>query len=206
MSGDRAGPKTAIAKMQTPGDSRYVVVTFTRDNHYIRTTPVAVDVVDRYYQFARQMAPFMLLNDLLASDVPIPRLGCSRAADVQLRAVAGILPEIKRAFMSTPDQDPATLALALAAYRQFSSSSEARSNSLTRQTTERLGSSPDASLVYRDTGAEGHRRIEYVVVRLSKGHVRTYAMMTVDGGKPRMSSPGLCEVGDTRCANDYQWP
>lgn len=148
----------------------------------------------------------MLLNDLMASDTSIPRLGCSRAADIQFYAVPGVLSEIQRAFAAAPDQDASILNSAAAAYRTFAMSREARRNPRTVDTIRRLGESPAISLVYRDAVGQGPNADEFDVVRLSRGAIRTYAELIVTRGTPRMSSPGLCVVGDTSCADDYLWP
>lgn len=206
MTGDRNGQKTAVAQIQQAQQLRYVVVAFSRSNQFASIKAISDDTVTRYYGFARGMAAYMLLNDLMASDTTVPRLGCSRAADIQFYAMPGVLSEIQRAFMTTPEQDPTTLASAAAAYRSFATSKEARSNPRTLDTVRRLGDSPTITLVYRDAAGQGPSAYEFDVVRISSGTVRTYAELNVAGGTPRMSSPGLCVVGDTRCADYYVWP
>jgi hypothetical protein len=204
MTGDRNGQKSAVVRVENRGETSYVVAEFSRNGQFIKTTPVSATVVERWYGFARAMAAYMLLNDLLASDTVVPRLGCARAAGIQLYAVAGILPSIQHAFLTIPEQDPDLLRLALGAYRNFTKSDEAQRNPLTRHTIEQLGNSPSIVLVYRSPDAASNAA--QVVVRLSNGSVRTYAGVTVIANKAEMSSPGLCEVGDIRCAGDYSWP
>ena len=206
ITGERNGNKTSIVRLDDPAGVRYVVASFTEQGTFVGTTPVPTNIVINLYAFARALAPYMLLNDLLASDAAVPRAGCRRAVDIQLYAVPGVSTQIDHAFAAAPEQDAATLALARTAYGQFSASPLAHGNPRTMATLGRLGTSPDISLVYRDPDPDPANGTEYDLVRLANGRVRTYILMTVAQGTPKMVSPGLCESGDLRCGSDYVWP
>lgn len=149
----------------------------------------------------------MLLNDLMQSDSVLPRLGCSRAVQVQLYDLPGVMTDIQDTFMAAPVQDPDLLRRAEEAYGRFASSRSARGNPFTLATLKKLGKNPNIELVvYRDAFGIGSGAMEYDVVRLSQGATRTYAELTVRGSVTEIDSPGLCVVGDARCAKYYEWP
>lgn len=204
MIGDRDGPKKVVVHIQGGADSRYQVATFSRDDRFLSLSSIDTPTVERWYQFARTMATYMLLNDLLASDAVVPRLGCSRVANVQIYAMAGVLPEIQAAFMNGPAQEQSLIKSALEAYHSFSESGEAKRSNFTRQALQHLGGTPDIALIYLDRAPDGSDA--YGVVRLSNGDFRTYALLRSHGVNFEMSSPALCAVGDMRCVPYYVWP
>ncbi len=196
----------AVQIQDANGSTRLVLAVFSKNEQFLRLQTIGQTALERPYQFARFIAAYMLLNDVLASDTPIPRRGCARAFSIQLD-MPGILPEIDAAVLSTPVNDPHSQAIALQAYRDFADSRRGQTNDLTRQTLNRLGRSPQITFIYRDHDTTPSHDPEVDVVRLQNGNVRTYASMTIDAaGKGSIGWPALCVVGDQRCAAYYAWP
>jgi hypothetical protein len=166
--------------------------------------PLPMTRLDVAYNFARSMAAYMLLNDLLANDATVPRAGCVKAAEVQLSDIPGIQGEIRTAMQTVPMPDAAAESVALNAYVAFLSTKEAMANKLTQETAKALGSKPDVAFIYRDLVPNAG--VEFDVVRLSRGRIRTYAMLFMAGGKGSLSSPALCNVGNKSCGGYYVWP
>lgn len=196
---------SSVVRIDQGSEFSFAVAAFSPTPEFLSLTPLASEKVGTWYRFTRGMAPYMLLNDLLGGDAFIPRMGCMRAADAQFYSVPGVRSEIQQAFATVPEQDAATLDIASTALRSFESSKQARNNALTLKTLAELGRAPTLSLVYRDA-ATWPAAAEYDVVRLSNSAVRTYMELVIEDGKGKMSAPALCVVGDTRCANYYEWP
>jgi hypothetical protein len=207
FSASAAVPRNAYAvKITTPSGARYAAVSFLNGKIH-NITPLRPGDLLPAYNFAREMAAYMMLNDLLASDASVPRSGCVNAVKVQLGSAPGIIPELTAAMASEPQVDAQAASAALQAYRTFTRSSEARGNKLTEQTITQLTDSPDISFVYRDPDTTLGLGDEFDIIRLSKGAVRTYAMLAVDKkGVTTMSSPALCNVGNLKCGEYYEWP
>jgi len=200
-------------------DEKYSVIQFTRDGHeefarigvtksgdFAEATPVPLKNIEGSYALVRELAEYMLLNELLASDAEIPYRGCALAATIEDSA-PGVDALIVHAMVPPAPADPKTLALAQSAYAKFTQSKEARGNALTLETLHALGDRPVITLVYRDVIPYEGKNIEFDIVRLSHGDVRTYASMSISDGKASLGSPALCRVGDgARCARYYVWP
>ena len=58
--------------------------TLTRGTILAPLQPITSSVLGRPYDFARTMDAYMLLNDLLAGDTPVPCVGCFRSFQIQL--------------------------------------------------------------------------------------------------------------------------
>ena len=196
----------AVEVMEADKTTRLLVAVFSPDKQFIRFDPLTKQGLTQPYGFARGMAAYTLLNDLMGGDNPIPRKGCVRGV-MMLGTMPGVMPEITAAMLTEPQRDPVAEKRALDAYHVFVTSRDARENPMTKQTLSQLGSSPEITFVYRhrDTLIGGDAELD--VVRITNGTNRTYAMlgMTADG-KASMSSPALCFVGDQHCAPYYVWP
>ena len=200
-------------------DEMYSVIQFTRDGReefarigvtksgdFADATPVPRKNIEGSYALVRELAEYMMLNELLASDAEIPYRGCALAATLD-GAAPGVNALIVNAMVPPAPANPTTLALAQSAYTQFAHSKEAAGNELTLETLHALGDRPVIALVYRDVIPYEGKNIEFDIVRLSHGPVRTYASMSISDGKASMGSPALCRVGDgARCARYYVWP
>lgn len=198
--------KSVLVKIQQGVKTRFAVASFTASNAFVRLAPISDVAAARYFNFARGMASYMLLNDLMQSDAVIPRLGCVRAAKIQLNSFPGILKEVDAAFMTLPVLKPAFLKRIQDAYGRFASSKRAQDNPFTSNTLHKLGANPTIELVFRSAPGIDTEAGEYDIVRLSRGATRTYAELFVRGSVFQMDSPGLCVVGDVRCVPYYVWP
>lgn len=181
------------------------VAVFSSEGQFLRLEPIASSDLERPYDVARTMAAYMLLNDLLADDTRVPRVGCLRAFSIELD-MPGALPEIDAAMSRPPAPDHQAERNALKAYKDFASS-KGRDNTLTGETIKRLGNTPNVSFIYRDQFRTAKGDQELDVVKVSNGAARTYVMLGVDpSGQGSIGPPALCLVGDQRCAQYYVWP
>lgn len=179
---------------------------FSPDRQFLRLQPISSSALERPYGFARWMAAYMLLNDVLANDNPVPRIGCVRAFENQID-MPGVLPEIDAAMLQPPAADRRAESAVLKAYHDFISLQQP-STAPTGETIRALGKAPSASFIYRDRFAMRKGDEEIDVVKLSNGAARTYVMLGIDqAGKASIfRPPALCLVGDQRCAQYYMWP
>jgi len=197
----------AVEIQESDNTTRLSVAVFSPEKQFLRLDPLTKQGLTLPYGFAREMAAYILLNDLMGGDNPIPRQGCVRGVTMQLGTIRGAMPEITAAMLTEPQRDPVAEKRALDAYRVFVTSRDARENPMTKQTLAQLGSSPEITFVYRDQDTLIGGDPELDVVRIAHGTNRTYAMLGITAdGKASMSSPALCFVGDQHCAPYYIWP
>ncbi len=162
--------------IRTTSTAQYATAVF-HNRVLLAVRPLPRTDLIKPYAFAREMAAYMLLNDLLASDATIPRAGCVVAFKDQMRSMPGIQHELISSILAVPANDVNSRELALTAYQVFSGSKEATKNKLTIETLGLLGSSPDITFVYRDADTTLGFGPEFDVIRLSHRAVRTYAML-----------------------------
>lgn len=204
-SGPDQSKSDAVQIENGNGAAELDLVVFSPNQQFLRLQRISSSDLERAYGFVRSMAAYMLLNEVLANDVPVPRLGCVRAFQIQLD-MPGVMPEIDAAMLQPPARDPQAERNALKAYEAFVSSKEA-GNVLTAETIRALGKAPSVSFIYRDRFRTSKGAEEIDVVRLSNGAARTYMGLGIDAsGKASRGTPALCLVGDERCAQYYVWP
>lgn len=195
----------------------YYIIAFDSAAHVLslRSVSAGDSLVTELYDFVRQAAAYILLNDLMASDTVIPRRGCSLALQFQIGAAPEVLKEVQQDLETPPEPDPTLITAIQAAYSEVRvSASKAATekgttaeNLLTRATLRDLGSSPTVTLIYRDQDTVLQTGKQYVIAKLQEDASRAYVMLLVDAsGNAQIGVLPLCLVGDSRCAPYYLWP
>jgi hypothetical protein len=157
--------------------------------------------------FARGMAAYALVNDLLGGDETVPRDGCRALFAKWFGSFPGVLPTIDAALSATPPDDPDFDARVSSAWKVLTAgwASKDAATALTGETIARVGSSPAVAAVYRDAGLPGDGLGPIDVVRIG-GPAHTYLIVPDSVSAIRLGDIPLCVVGDKRCSSYYVWP
>lgn len=205
------GENVHDAVMAAETTERYVLA-LTPRGQLVFIRPLANDdALLRYtYEFARAVASYILLNDLMASDAVVPREGCSLALRFQLGSAPEVLQSVESNLNSPPASDVTVTAAIQIAYNEVAIATASRNTApdrLTKQTLTDLGKNPAITLIYRDDDSPLGSGTQYVVARLQNGNSRAYVDVKISaGGVAEIDVLPLCLVGDTRCAQYYLWP
>ena len=171
--------------------------------------PLPPGAPERVAGFMRGLAAFVVLNQMLGGDDPLPRAGCVALVRAWFAPAVGLLPELVRAAWTPPPpatpHDVDTIRDALRAYARAPDRDPAKAE-ITHHTLDAVGFDPPLEIVYRDPGEPGDALGEFDVVRFGT-RAHTYAIVQRHpNGHIDISTSPLCLVGDTRCARYYVWP
>ncbi len=171
--------------------------------------PLPPGAADRVAGFMRGLAAFVVLNQVLGGDDPLPRPGCLALARAWFAPAIGVLPEIERSMWNPPQpatpHDVDTIRDALREYQRVPDRDPEKA-ALTDHTLRAIGFDPPVEFVYRDAGEPGNALGEFDVVRFGTAK-HTYAVVQrKPNGRYEIDTSPLCLVGDPRCAKYYVWP
>ncbi len=158
------------------------------------------------YDFGHFIAAYIVLNDALAEDRPLPRDGCARAFRDQFSSMPEILPQVVRA--AEDDGQHAGIVPGLNnVYHDYLRAQGRRlelADQVTRETLSQIGDTPSMQVIYHDRSTDPAND-EYDVVRIGSAK-HTFAIFHLNRSGAQLATQPLCLVGDQRCASLYYWP
>jgi hypothetical protein len=107
--GPFAPDEAMMFRVNRKDGASHVVVTFDQTGKAKAVRLATLTEVEWILNFGRVMPPYMLFNDLTASDTVIPRYGCGMAFREQIYALPEVLPEALNAVHAQPAEDPVLL-------------------------------------------------------------------------------------------------
>jgi len=209
--GRRATPAPAeeavLLSDLAPATPHWWMVTLAKDHSLVSAGVADPNDVRQSIGFARSMAAYILLNDLLGGDETVPRAGCRAIFEAWFAPFPGVLTRVDAAISASPPDDPDFDSRVSSAWKALIAAGATKDDAatLTAETVERIGSNPAIHIVYRDAGLPGDGFGQIDVVRIG-GPSHTDVIVLERGGDISFGLRPLCLVGDNRCSKYYEWP